>query len=134
MATNSELAQQVESLLPTVKDASQEELFRQLGEACKAAHGYSPESEGGETVIQIGQSYFQTVLGKARDVLCDAYARKEIDNTFNDANMLGVAALLTKYAFAAVVCLLAALVLKIGVDNFCKGYVPTPAPAPAPPA
>ena len=72
MPTKPEIEQHVARLLPTLKETSDAELFRQLGAEYQKAHGQSPESESPENLFQIGQSYFERILNGAKDVLCDA--------------------------------------------------------------
>ncbi|HEU0144897.1 MAG TPA: hypothetical protein VFQ47_08925 [Nitrososphaera sp.] len=129
MSLESELEKEIERSLPHLRKKSEEALLAELGEKRLEAKGQSTEGMGRAELFETGESFFDRYRDKIRDVICDAYAKEKISEMITAENVLAIATLLITLvgisaAFPPVIVAMAVLILKIGLNDLCKGDTP----------
>jgi hypothetical protein len=105
--------------------ASKHELKIRVARAEHYARGEQKEKESPESLAQFGDRFLRR--NRLREAICSAYARKQIDDALTPQNVLALATLLlgllgVAAAVPTVAVTLAILVIRIGLDDFCKGF------------
>lgn len=119
---------QVEHRLPTVESKPEEELYADVGRIALQYVSFAVSPSHGQ-MVRAGKEFVETDQG-IHDVICNTDNKGLILGTIDAANVTSVIVLLAPVlgfppaAVPAAVISLAVLVLKVGINAFCRGYTP----------
>jgi hypothetical protein len=122
------IRQEVVRQLPGLESKSVEELQQLVGQIPMAADLFRPRATiTAKSLSAAGKAF--VAKDKVKEFVCDPDNRKLIDDSLNAGNVGALVALLLQaFNIAGVVPLaiiaLAVLLLKMGLNTYCKGYPP----------